>query len=150
MKFSTVRNLGSTLLLIVGMAGYHANPAQGAEPAEEAGAEQKIPATAEGIWQAIDQQTAKLDRVIQSGALDEVHHHAFAIRDLAAALPKRSKSLPAEKLAQINGNVQFVATLAGRLDATGDAKDKAGTQANFEKLKNVLEGIRANYPKAAQ
>jgi hypothetical protein len=150
MKLSTVHNLGSTLLLIVGMAGNHAAPAQGAEPAKQAGAEQKIPATAEGIWQSIDRQTAALDKVIRSGAMDEVHHHAFAIRDLAAALPERSKSLPADKLAQVNGSVKFVAMLAVRLDATGDAKDKAGAQANFGKLKKVLEGMRADYPKVTE
>lgn len=161
MKFSTIRNLGPFLFLMVGMAGYpatyaHADEAPGsqspkaAEPAGKTGPEQKIPATVDGIWQAIDRQSAELDKVIQSGALDQVHRHAFAIRNLAAALPERSQSLPADKLAQVKGSVKFVATLAERLDATGDAKDKAGTQANFAKLKKVLEGMRANYPKVAK
>ena len=43
-----------------------------------------------------------------------------------------------------------MATLAQRLDATGDANDKAGTQANFAKLKKVLEEMRASYAKTVK
>lgn len=110
----------------------------------------KVPATVEGIWAAIDRHSAELDKGIQTGVLDEVHLHAFAIRDLAAALPALSKSLPADKLARLNGNLKFVATLAQRLDATGDAGDKAGTQANFAKLKTVLAELHAIHPMSAK
>lgn len=117
-------------------------PAQASE-----GAPVQIPATSAAIWQATDQQIAALSKDIQTGVLDEVHHRAFAIRDLVAALPSRSASLPPEKLAQVKANVQFVATLAERLDTTGDAKDKAGTESNFKKLQGVLSAMRADYPK---
>lgn len=110
----------------------------------------QIPATSSAIWQAIDQQVVALSKAIQTGVFDEVHHRAFAIRDLVAALPARSSALPPEKLAQVKSNVKFVATLAQRLDATGDAKDKAGTESNFEKLKTVLKSIRLNYSSATQ
>lgn len=116
-----------------------------AQAAEKAGAQVQIPASSAGIWQAIDEEVEQLDVLIRSGKFEEVHHHAYAIRDLAAALPARSASLPADKLAQVKANNKFVATLAGRLDATGDAKDKAGTGSNFEKLKSVLKALRANY-----
>lgn len=114
-----------------------------ANAAEKAGIQ--IPATSEAIWQSIDQETDQLAAIIQAGKLEEVHHHAFAIRDLVAALPARSASLAADKLAQVKANGKFVATLAERLDATGDAKDKAATESNFQKLKTVLKTIRANY-----
>lgn len=107
-----------------------------------------IPATSEAIWQSIDKETEQLAALIQGGKLEEVHHHAFAIRDLAAALPARSASLGADKLAQVKSSNKFVATLAERLDASGDAKDKAATESNFQKLKGVLKTIRANYPGA--
>ena len=110
----------------------------------------KVPATIDGIWAAIDQHSAALDKDIQTGILDEVHHQAFAIRDLTAALPALSQSLAADKLAQLNSNLKFVATLAQRLDATGDAGDRVGTQANFAKLKKVLEEMRVIYPKSAK
>jgi len=116
--------------------------------AEEAVAQVKIPATSAGIWRSIDKETELLGTLIQAGKFEEVHHRAFAIRDLAAALPARSGSLPPGKLAQIKENIQFVATLAQRLDATGDAKDKAGTESNFKKLQKILSVIRADYPKS--
>lgn len=109
-----------------------------------------IPATSEAIWQSIDKETEQLATLIQSGKLEEVHHHAFAIRDLVAALPARSASLGADKVAQVKANTKFVDTLAERLDATGDAKDKAGTESNFQKLKGVLKTIRANYSGSSQ
>ncbi len=120
-------------------------------PLAQAGEEApvQIPATSSAIWQAIDQQVAALSKAIQTGVFDEVHHRAFAIHDLVAALPARSGSLPPEKLAQVNANVKFVASLAQRLDTTGDAKDKVGTESNFKKLQGILGVIRADYPKAA-
>ena len=109
----------------------------------------RIPATSAAIWQAIDQQSAALNKAIQTGQFAEVHHRAFAIRDLVAALPARSGSLPAGKLAQVKTNAGYVATLAQRLDATGDAKDKTGTESNFRKLQQILGVIRSDYPGAA-
>lgn len=116
-----------------------------AQASDEAGAKRVIPTTAEGIWQSIDKETKELAVVIQAGKLDEVHHHAFAIRDLVAALPAHSGNLSTDKLAQVKTNSQFVGTLAERLDATGDAKDKVATEANFEKLQKVLKSIKENY-----
>ena len=40
--------------------------------------------------------------------------------------------------------VTQMAPLAERLDATGDANDVAGTQAAYEKLMKVLDGLREN------
>jgi hypothetical protein len=116
------------------------------QAAEKAEAQVKIPATSEAVWQSIDKEAEQLAALIQTGKFEEVHHYAFAIRDLVAALPARSGSLSADKLAQVKANSKFVATLAERLDTTGDAKDKAGTESNFQKLKTVLTTIRANYP----
>lgn len=134
-----------------GLAGAHGdeshNPAaaQKSTPASEAKAATPIPATAGATWQAIEAKTAELGKSIQSGSLADVHHLAYAIRDLVAALPEQSQSLSADKLAKVKGSAKFVATLAHRLDASGDANDKAGAQANYEKLMKVLADLRANY-----
>ncbi len=104
-----------------------------------------IPATLEGLWQAIDAKSLELKKTIDSGSLDQVHHEAFAIRDLVAGLPAKSGALPAENLAKVKSSIKFVATLAERLDATGDAKDAPGTKQNFEKLTSVLASLRGNY-----
>ena len=133
-------------LLLVGSALF--NPfVQAAEKPDSA---TPIPATSEAIWQSIDKETERLAMVIQAGKLDDVHHYAFAIRDLVAALPARSGNMPAEKLTQVKANTKFVATLVERLDASGDAKDKIATESNFQKLKGVLKTIRANYSGSVQ
>ena len=121
-----------------------------AHAAEKTEAATTIPATSEAIWQSIDKKTEQLAAVIQAGKLDDVHRHAFAIRDLVAALPSRSGNMPTEKLTQIKANTKFVVTLAARLDTAGDAKDKIATEANFQKLKDVLKTIRANYSGSAK
>lgn len=107
-----------------------------------------IPDTADGILKAIDVKSAELEQIIDAKALDKVHHVAFAIRDLVAALPAKSASLSADKQAKVKGNVKFVATLAERLDATGDANDLPGTQSNYKKLTAVLASIHGNYKAA--
>ena len=132
----------STAILLAGTAAVPSAQASEAAPMQ-------VPATSAAIWQALDQQSAALNKAIQTGLFAEVHHRAFAIRDLVAALPARSGALPADKLAQVKTNAGYVATLAQRLDATGDAKDKVGTESNFRKLQQILAVIRADYPKAA-
>ena len=109
-----------------------------------------IPATSDAIWQSIDKETEQLATLIQSNKLEEVHHRAFAIRDLVAGLPARSASLSADKLAAVKANAKFVAAVAERLDVAADAKDKGGTEANFEKLEGLLKTIRSNYAGSAQ
>ena len=148
MQTGTSRNMLLAMLsmLLMGIALFNLL----AQAAEKSDAVTPIPTTSEAIWKSIDKETEQLSAVIQAGKLDEVHHHAFAIRDLIAALPARSGNLPADKLAQVKANGKFVATLAERLDATGDAKDKAGTESAFQKLKNVLKTLRENYSSASQ
>lgn len=159
---STMRTPVPALLLILGsLIGTSAASANGggshehavvaaSAPATKASPVRKLPATAAGIWQLVDQETAELDKLIQSGRLEQVHHHAFAIRDLVTNLPAHAQARTPAQLARINSNVKFVTTLAERLDATGDAKDKAGTQANLAKLKQVLANLRAEFASVAK
>lgn len=105
-----------------------------------------IPATAAEIWKAIDMHMMELQADIKKGTLNKVHVHAFAVRDLVRALPSHSPGLSAEAIAKVTAQVKFVDTLAERLDQTGDANDKAGTEANTAKLENLLKSIRASYP----
>ena len=132
----TAALLTSAMSLVGGLA-----PATADEAAEKI----VIPSTSDGIWKVIDAKSTELKATIDSGKLDNVHHEAFAIRDLVAALPSHSATLAAEKLDKVKSSVKFVATLAERLDATGDAKDVAGTKQNYAKLTSVLTAIRANY-----
>ena len=114
-------------------------------PAAAAEAAVTIPATTAEIWQSIDKHVKDLHADIDKGVLKNAHEHAFAIRDLVQALPTHSPSLSAEALAKVTEQGKFVATLAERIDQTGDANDKPGTVANLTKLEGVLKTIRGNY-----
>lgn len=114
------------LLGITVIFGSHSRTGRATEVEESA--QTAIPPTVTGIWNAIDDETAALTQVIQANKLDDVHHHAFAIRDLVRALPGHSQGLATDQLQKIKAQVKFVDILATRLDQTGDAKDKPGTQ----------------------
>ena len=105
-----------------------------------------IPDTVAGILQAINVEETNLVKTITDKKLADVHHHAFAIRDLVNALSDKSKDLNADKLSKLQSNAKFVAALADRLDKAGDANDQAGTEANFKKLQGILKEIRSLYP----
>ena len=145
MKYATLAAVLVGALSAYGYARAHEGHDDATKPAAAAEEKVQIPATPDAIWKAIDQKNAELAKLIQAGSLGEVHHVAFAIRDLVAALPEHSKALSAEQQGKVQGGVKFVATLAERLDASGDANDKAGVQDNYAKLQKVLESLRVNY-----
>jgi len=109
----------------------------------------QIPDTAAGILKEVQTHTTLLAATIREKKLSEVHQVAFMIRDLVNALPEKSKDLPADKLTRVQASAKQVAKLAGDLDATGDANDQAGTEANFKKLEGILKLIEAQYPAAS-
>ena len=139
MKYPNFAAAGLLLAFAVGIPNALAPQAIAGEAAAA------VPATLDALWKSIDAKSAELKITINRGALDQVHHQAYAIRDLVAELPGKSKSLAPEQMAKVQAGVKFVATLAERLDATGDAKDAAGTKQNFDKLSNVLASLRSNY-----
>lgn len=110
--------------------------------AEEPESKVAIPMSEEGIWKAIDQEMATLDQLITGNKLATVHQHAYAVRDLAAALAAHAGNLlPAERETLAADN-RFVAALAARLDQSGDSGDQAGARSNYDKLKGVIATIR--------
>ena len=97
-----------------------------------------VPDTADGILQEIHKHHGELADVVKSKKLADVHHHAFAIRDLANALPDK---VAAAKKARVEGSAKNIAKLAEDLDKTGDAGDQAATEANLKKLDGVLMAL---------
>ncbi|HEH5967049.1 TPA: transporter [Legionella pneumophila] len=104
-----------------------------------------IPSTIPAIWKAIDEQAASINQALKNTQLASIHEHAFAIRDLVNALPGLSKDLSEEQKKTLQTNLSYVEQLATRLDKTGDANDKEGTQANWDKLEKILSQLRALY-----
>lgn len=125
---------------------------------EEHGAHREMPAMGRpatgpdsvgGILQAVKVHEGELSNLVTAKELGKVHEAAFAIRDLVAALPEKSGQLSAEQQAKLKGNVKYVATLAERLDAAGDAKNQGATEATFKQLQSVLGAIEGLYPPEA-
>ena len=131
-------------LLAIGASAALAVTTMGLRPAvsqaehKEQNEKMTIPATADGILQEIHKHHGELAETVKSKKLADVHHHAFAIRDLANALPAK---VAADKKARVEGSAKNIAKLAEDLDKTGDANDQAGTEANLKKLDGVLMAL---------
>ena len=105
--------------------------------------------TLPGLWQAVKTHEAELNKRVTAKDLGKVHEIAFAIRDLVAAMPEKSGQLSVEQQGKLKGNVKYVATLATRLDESGDANNQSATEANFKQLQAILASIEALYPPEA-
>ena len=97
-----------------------------------------MPDTADGIMAEIHKHHGELADVVKSKKLADVHHHAFAIRDLANGLPAK---VAADKKARVEGSAKNIAKLAEDLDKSGDDNNQAGTEANLKKLDGVLMAL---------
>ena len=105
---------------------------------KDAHAKVKVPDKLPDILKEIHKHHHELADVVKSNRLAEVHHHAFAIRDLAKALPAKS---PPDHKKHIENLVKKVSQIAADLDKSGDAGDKAATEANLKKLDTALKSI---------
>ena len=110
--------------------------------ADEKEGKVKIPATVEGILKAIHTEHGELAETVKNKKLADVHHHAFAIRDLAKALPAKAE---ADKKKQVEGTVKNIAKLADDLDKAGDDGKQAETEALLKKLDGVLKVLSAQF-----
>lgn len=135
-----------TSLLAVTLSVWLVPVALAAEEHEAHEGKVTIPDSAAGIVKEVKEHQAELGKLIADKKLDKVHEVAFEIRDLVNALPDKSTDLNADKLSKVKADAKFVASLADRLDKSGDSKDQAGTEANFKKLQTVLTGIESQYP----
>ena len=96
----------------------------------------KPAATVEGIMKQIHEHHGELATVVKNKKLADVHHHAFAIRDLAKALPAK---VPADSKSKVESSVKNISKLADDLDKSGDDGDQAKTEANLKKMDGLLK-----------
>lgn len=105
-----------------------------------------MPKALSAVWAAIESHQKELHEVLAAKKLGEVHHHAFAIRDLAAAMPTKSTTLPAEKKTALGKSVSRIVSLAKLLDEAGDGGDSAKVATLTVKLDAELKAIQDLYP----
>ena len=115
-------------------------------------APRKIPNTVAGIFEEVDTNVARLDNVIQTGSLAQVHGLAFWIRDLLNALDK-AEGVPAENKAKLQMSLKRLQSYADLLDRYGDsgqAEQTKGVYVRFtEEIKTVRDLVKAPAPKEA-
>lgn len=102
----------------------------------------KIPETVDAIFNAIHEHHMELAATVKSKKLADVHVHAFAIRDLANALPAKAT---ADKRKAAEGTVKNIAALATALDESGDANDQTKTEANLKKMDGLLKMLEIQF-----
>ena len=138
MKTKTLLAMG--LGAAIGLISNQTNLARAQEKHEhkegEAHGKIEMPATLDGIWKEIHKHHQELTDTVKAKKLADVHHHAFAIRDLAKGLPAK---VPAEHKKHIENMVKKLAQIAADLDKSGDANDQARTEATLKKLDALLK-----------
>jgi CTP synthase (UTP-ammonia lyase) len=123
--------LGCMLGLISPYSGFAQDHAGTAEANEKV----SVPDTANGVIKAIEEQPKQLAATVAAKKLAEVHEHAFAMRDLAKALPAKLDSNHKKMVAPA---VRRIAQVAEELDSSGDAGDQNATEANLKKMDSAL------------
>jgi hypothetical protein len=102
----------------------------------------KLPATAAGIWAAIDRQQANLADTIAAKNMEDAHDHAFALRDLAQGLLAHA---PAARQPELKPIVSTITLLATAIDSSSAADAQAATEANARALADALKALRAAF-----
>ena len=105
-----------------------------------------MPKTAAEAWKNAMMHHTALDKAIKAKKLNEVHVHAFAVRDSVKHLPHFSKGLSKDKQASLAKGVNTVTQLAKQLDAAGDSGNQAKTEALHKRFDTVLKAIERLYP----
>jgi hypothetical protein len=136
MKTKTLLAMG--LCAAIGLFSTQPLVAQEKPGAHEEHAKVQIPDTRDGILTEIHKHHDELTATVKAKKLDMVHEHAFAIRDLAKALP--AKANPDMKK-MVENAVKKVSQLAEDLDKSGDAGDQTGTEANLKKFDAALKTL---------
>ena len=140
MKIQKLLAMG--LCAAIGLTTLTMTPRASAAEKDEKEEATKIPDTVEGIWKEIHEHHMELAEVVKGKVLKDVHVHAFAIRDLANALPAKAA---ADKKTRVEGTAKNIAKLAGNLDESGDANDQAKTEANLKKLDGLLKMLEGQF-----
>ena len=136
MKIKTLLAMG--LCAAIGIAMNQTAFAQEQKEHKEGGETVKIPDTVDGILKEIHTHHQELADTVKAKKLADVHHHAFAIRDLAKALPAKANS---DHKKMVENAVKKVSQLAEDLDKSGDAGDQTKTEANLKKMDAALKTL---------
>lgn len=98
----------------------------------------KIPDQYDHVWHEIDKHESGLERAIHENNRQQVHEHAFAVQDLARALPLKKTPL---KPSQAEAAVRGVERAAVALDRASGAGNEKETRKQFDALQDAIDSL---------
>lgn len=101
----------------------------------------EIPNTVAGIYEEVDSNMNRLDNVISSGKLAQVHGLAFWVRDVLLGLPK-AQDVPQDSKDQLEQSLKRIQSYADLLDRYGDTDQQDQTAAVYKRFSEEVEKIR--------
>jgi len=93
------------------------------------------------LWSQISAEQTKLEEVIRAGRLAEVHHLAFAIRDLSVAAAGKSPS--SAKAAKMEETLTQIKKSASALDEFGDSGNLGGVKKEYASFQQELATLKS-------
>jgi len=136
MKIKTLLAMG--FCVAIGLAANQTAFAQQHKEHKKDSEKVKIPDTVDGILKEMHKHDQELADTVKAKKLADVHHHAFAIRDLAKALPAKAQP---DHRKMVENAVKKVSQLAEDLDKSGEAGDQTKTEANLKKMDAALKTL---------
>jgi len=97
-------------------------------------------------WSELKETRDAIAKLVESGALAEVHEQAARLAPLGEALSDAAKALPEDKRTRVEATLRQLPTLGKSLDQAGDAGDVAATRRELKRLDGVIALIKAQYP----
>jgi hypothetical protein len=143
MKNTLIATIGVVALIALSTTSLLAQEKKETKPAQNEGGSghshfTKIPEKVEDIWKEINKQKKLLAKVVEEKDLGEAHDHAFAIRDLVKALPKK---VDAESKSHAEEASKTITKLAADIDKSGAARAQKATEDNVKKMDAAVTAL---------
>ena len=117
---------------------------------EHAEAEVVVPDTYADAIDVIRAQLDKIETLMSTGALHQVHPEAAVIRDVAKMLVrlalKPNAGVPRSAIREINLTAKDLAAMFGPIDEAGDSGDLAGTQKVYGQMIALFDVLDSHVP----
>ncbi len=100
--------------------------------------------------EVIHEQLERIDELIKSRKLDQVHAEAAVIRDVAGTLGqlalKPDSGVPRQGVRDVNATAKELAAKFGPIDQAGDSSDAAGTRKVYDEMVALHEKLESHAP----
>jgi hypothetical protein len=117
---------------------------------DEAQADQSQPETYKQAIHTIEHQLGRIEKLIDTNDLDNVHSEAEVVRDTAKLLARLAlqsdSGIPRTAIREINLTAKKLAATFGPIDEAGDSGDLAGTKKVYEEMVSLYGTLEEYIP----